>query len=1004
MNQNERAFIERVLPWPVGEEPGWVNIHWTTAKIGPSGKPYWGGAAVKLSGDFVGQLAFRMKSDNVRDLYICMSRQAQQETKKAADGREFQVAARSQADALALKSLYLDIDVKEGAYATRDDAITALKALADKLALPTPTAIVASGSGGLHVYWSLETAITRDEWQPLADALAYAATQHGLLFDQQCTIDSARILRIPGTMNYKGSAPRPVELIHIGTCHTLEALSAPLAPFIGKLPSRPTPAGNADSKVDVSALTPRTPITGNDDLVDGVTTSLPDPTIDQVAVRCGFIKDALATGGAGHKNPEWMMAAYTSAFVQDGRDALTRMAGKHPSYTDEENDRIHQRMVDKRAGGKFGWPNCAAIAGAGSAACPGCPLLVQGKSPFHFVETAPVPPPAANDTPAACPLPTGYFRGEDGRIYTTRPAEPGAPPTTTMVFPYAINDAWLQEDPWVLHFTTVVTHGRKKKVSLELARIATNDGFTKSFAELGMMLQEHLKRPTKEFIVAFVQKLQQTKDAVIISTPFGWAVNASGKIEGFTYAGKMWSDVDPRPAASADPEIAKIYTPRGELTPWVTAAKLITGQRRPDLDAILAAAFAAPLVRFTGHSGAMMNAYSPESGIGKSSAMKVAQSVWGNPVLAMQGLDDTSGALFHKVGRLNVLPVFWDELKTEEQTKRFVVMSFTLTGGKEKSRLTSNITQRETGTWQTLLVSASNDSIIDAMVRATKSTTAGLYRCFEYPVRKVEKGGPGQIEAGVAARRLGALNEHFGHAGLTYAQFLGANPKRVEREVAEMQDMLTREVDAGNDERFWLVVMATVLLGARYANELGLTDIDEAGLRQHMLNVLERMRDEVANSPTDMSNQMSVSNILAQFMKATAARHTLVTNRMHIGKGRPPTKDPIKVMCDVGRLDGIQVHIGKDNHRMRISSTFMSQWMHDNHYSRAAFMKALKEEYGCRETYAKLGAGTEHALPTEYVLDIDLGVPGLRGLMSDLEEDYEEAPEEKPKSNLKVVA
>ena len=44
----------------------------------------------------------------------------------------------------------------------------------------------------------LTRALTREEWQPLANALAQAAKQHGLKCDTQCTIDSARVLRVPG--------------------------------------------------------------------------------------------------------------------------------------------------------------------------------------------------------------------------------------------------------------------------------------------------------------------------------------------------------------------------------------------------------------------------------------------------------------------------------------------------------------------------------------------------------------------------------------------------------------------------------------------------------------------------------------------------------------------------------------------------------------------------------------------------------------------------------------
>jgi hypothetical protein len=37
----------------------------------------------------------------------------------------------------------------------------------------------------------------------LADALSAATQKHGLITDTQCTVDSARIVRVPGTKNQK---------------------------------------------------------------------------------------------------------------------------------------------------------------------------------------------------------------------------------------------------------------------------------------------------------------------------------------------------------------------------------------------------------------------------------------------------------------------------------------------------------------------------------------------------------------------------------------------------------------------------------------------------------------------------------------------------------------------------------------------------------------------------------------------------------------------------------
>jgi hypothetical protein len=47
--------------------------------------------------------------------------------------------------------------------------------------------------------------------------------------------------------------------------------------------------------------------------------------------------------------------------------------------------------------------------------------------------------------------------------------------------------------------------------------------------------------------------------------------------------------------------------------------------------------------------------------------MAVAQAVWGNPQTATQQLDDTQNSVLKKIGTLQALPLFWDELKTDER-------------------------------------------------------------------------------------------------------------------------------------------------------------------------------------------------------------------------------------------------------------------------------------------------------------------------------------------------
>jgi hypothetical protein len=59
-------------------------------------------------------------------------------------------------------------------------------------------------------------ALTPDEWQPYANGLKQLVFKRELFgVDAGVTIDSARILRPPGTFNRKKDPPRPVELLEL---------------------------------------------------------------------------------------------------------------------------------------------------------------------------------------------------------------------------------------------------------------------------------------------------------------------------------------------------------------------------------------------------------------------------------------------------------------------------------------------------------------------------------------------------------------------------------------------------------------------------------------------------------------------------------------------------------------------------------------------------------------------------------------------------------------------
>lgn len=941
MLDHARQFASRLLPPP--DNGKFLNIHWKA--VGQNGKTFWDGRACESVDEFVKTLNWAL-TNGEKDIYACMSAQGKMEERTSKKGYPYKRALRSANDVVSVKSLYIDVDVKDGAYSSTKEGLTALREFVTSTSMPTPTAVVASGSGGFHVHWALDRELTREEWQPLANALARATQMHGLKCDSQCTVDAARILRVPQTYNLKGDEPRPVELLSLGDEVSTDDIIATLQPYMDATPvASDFPMGTA---TDTSV---------NDELGGGVTHAAPPIIIDEVAQHCGFVARSLGTGGKDNTNPLWFMTAAIAAHVQDGRDALHRMSDKHTGYDETKTNELFDRVTTKKQEKNLGWPQCSKIAGYGCRECQTCPLLAKNKSPLNFAQ---VTASKTDDT-----LPERFVRNPDGTIAVRATNEDGTPFTITLTH-YPIWTGWLSPDPWILHFTTMFNNSRAVPFELPAEVIGSKDGFAKYMSAKGFFVGEREAKTLKEFFMAWIQKLQKTKYGVVSAVPFGWSVT-NGNIEGFSYGGQVWCKNSERPAASPGGALAYQYGPHGTPEVWNQLSRIITDQNRPGLNAILASAFAAPLTQLTGHAGLLLNAFSIETGIGKTTAMRTAMGVWGHPVVAMQALDDTKNSILGKLGKIKNLPCMWDEIKTESQVKTFIDTVFNLTGGKERGRMAQDLTLRDVGTWHTLLVSATNQSLLDAMASQNRSTAAGLVRLFEY---QVEPPKERISDTGHVQRMLGQLEHNYGHAGLVYSKWLGANHERAEDEISKLHSEICAETDSEQGERLWTNVVAVLIKGADYANQLALTQINLPELKEFLLGVMAGMRKEVSKTPTGQSATMTVSQVLADFLNSTR-QNTLETNRTWVGRGKPP-KGAIQILNDYTRIQRLGIQISKEDGVMRISSTFFSEWMSKTGHSRKSFLDRMEAEFGVKMMVGKLGGGTVLTGANEQLIVIDM--------------------------------
>jgi hypothetical protein len=395
-----REHLARVLAWPANQGEAYVNVHWTyMPKDGnvhkdARGKPLypWTGRAATSVHEAINAVEFAVSRESTRDVYVCLSTQRECEERTSASGFKYKAPVRSQQNAVALKSFFIDLDAKgadKDSYTSPAEANAALDEFIKAVGLPSPSVVVNSGNG-LHIYWVVSRPLTPEEWRPLAFALADATKRHGLKCDTQCTIDSARVLRIPNTLNRKTDPSKPVTIAGNPTDfdYPLERIEKALAPYkVAGTTSHSTPY-----YIENPSLFPqRTPVNDNE-LGAGIYILKPALVdLDNVASECAFIGQAIATGGMNYTNPLWNLTTLIATFTEGGRVDAHRMGDKHLGYTEESTDVLFDRKEREKAEKNLGWPSCQAISGSGCTACQSCRHFAAGKSPLHLVGRA-LPP------------------------------------------------------------------------------------------------------------------------------------------------------------------------------------------------------------------------------------------------------------------------------------------------------------------------------------------------------------------------------------------------------------------------------------------------------------------------------------------------------------------------------------------------------------------------------------------------------------------------------------
>ncbi|MFQ1913110.1 DUF927 domain-containing protein [Aeromonas veronii] len=274
---------------------------------------------------------------------------------------------------------------------------------------------------------------------------------------------------------------------------------------------------------------------------------------------------------------------------------------------------------------------------------------------------------------------------------------------------------------------------------------------------------------------------------------------------------------------------ANDFTERGTIAEWQQGvAALAVGNSR--LCFALSLAFAAPLLSLVGMEGGGFH-LKGESTDGKTTIMKAAASVYGNPDRYSQTWRATGNAIEGIASRRNDALLCLDELG-ELDGREAGQVAYMLANGQGKGRSKQDGELRERKAWRLLFLSTGELSLEDHAASAGQRTQAGMeVRTIQIPSDTGHHGAfewlHGMDGGRTFADTLKAHCDHqHGSAFRTYAEALagelGAHSERLRAEIKRIAAELTPQ-GAGNQVGRAINRFALVAAAGELATRLGVT-------------------------------------------------------------------------------------------------------------------------------------------------------------------------------------
>jgi hypothetical protein len=830
--------------------------------------------------------------DDKQDVYFACSTWNEPTERKAINAKEQRV-------------FWLDIDCGFDAkkrkwkdYETKDAALVALREFTDTTKLPAPT-IVDSGNG-IHCYWTLTEPVASAIWKPVAEGLKFLCVKHSFKADPACTADMSRILRVPGTKNFKDVAnPVDVVVLNIGTPTPFDEIASLIPIHLTDKPKAKRPLDEATKA-----------ILGNN-----------SSKFMKIIERCR--KDDgcsqlthIITKQATIEEPLWRSGLSIAAYCEDSSVAIHSISKHHPDYD--------YARTEAKADAIPGPHTCRQFENLRPTGCEGCKHKGKITSPIELGRVILRAKGADNVIQAKSEalgetvtyhvpdFPFPYFRGKNGGVYKTVAEEEEE---AVLIYDYDFYLVEILNDKdaagFCAWFKIHLPQDGVQEFIAPLTQLLSRDEARKILAAKGIVRNGKRLDAVIDYIMAVIEAQQKQKPSTPMYKQYGWTEDYKKILIGNREISAF--GIKFVPVSDDLKDINPALSKKGSYELW---KKAISVYERPGMELRafgFFCAFGSFLMPFfkSKEKSAVINLYNPESGQGKSTILQAMTSVVGNPAMnanLIQVWGDTGNAVINRMGYMNNVAAAVDEFTKVTADQLHDYLKFMTTGrGKNRMDSSGKNKERHNDTIFNLISVVSSNKDFRTVIFSENAKASGEMARF-LQIRIDEDKTLTKEEAD---EYFELLPDNYGHAIEIYAQWLIANLDSVKVALKETQLAIDKAWNITGRERKYSATLAAVFLGAKISRQLGIHNIDPVPVQEAVRKALVSSREELTTR--DFDAMETLTSFLHENLKNTLVINSKTDSRS--GLLEAPLLKPINELRVRIEPDTNTIFIGLDTIR-----------------------------------------------------------------------------------------